>query len=287
MTVGKQARSRAWCFTVNNWTTEELEELKKIECSYIVLGDEIGKSGTNHIQGYVEFENAKTLVRCKKYAGLRRAHLEARRGTPTEASDYCKMDGKILFESGSLSNQGKRTDLDQLAKEILEGETNEDTIVVNDPMTYHQYGRTINKLQDLALRKKWRTKMTEGLWIFGETGTGKSQQAYKDYHPDTHYNLPNDNGWWDGYTGQKIVIINEFRGEIKYSELLELLDWTPKTVKRRGREPVPLLAEQIIITSSLSPEEVYSNLALNDSLGQLLRRIKIVELKEIKSKPTV
>lgn len=129
--------------------------------------------------------------------------------------------------------------------------------------------------------------MTEGLWIFGETGTGKSQQAYKDYHPDTHYNLPNDNGWWDGYTGQKIVIINEFRGEIKYSELLELLDWTPKTVKRRGREPVPLLAEQIIITSSLSPEEVYSNLALNDSLGQLLRRIKIVELKEIKSKPTV
>ena len=284
MTVGKQARSRAWCFTLNNWTTEELEELKKIECSYIVLGDEIGKSGTNHIQGYVEFENAKTLVRCKKYAGLRRAHLEARRGTPTEASDYCKMDGKILFESGSLSNQGKRTDLDQLAKEILEGETNEDTIVVNDPMTYHQYGRTINKLQDLALRKKWRTEMTKGIWIYGKTGRGKSHYALHDYHPDTHYIVPNDKGWWDGYTGQATVVYNDFRKEtgVAYSELLEIIDRWAKHMSRRGREPVPLLAEQIIITSSLSPEEVYSNLAINDSLSQLLRRIKIVELKENK-----
>ncbi len=286
----KAKRSRAWCFTINNWTDEELEELKKIECTYIVLGDEIGKQQTRHIQGYLEFENAKTLIRCKKYEGLRRAHLEARRGTPTEASDYCKMDGKILYESGNLSNQGHRTDIDDMAKKILAGETTEEWIVEHDPMTYHQYGRTINKLQDLALRRKWRAEMTKGIWYYGKTGRGKSHIAHQDYHPDTHYIVPNDKGWWDGYTGQPTVIYNDFRKEngVKYGELLDIIDKWPKSMSRRGREPVPLLAKTVIITSSLRPEEVYNNLEGNDSINQLLDRLEIKEitgenLRKIKS----
>jgi hypothetical protein len=123
--------------------------------------------------------------------------------------------------------------------------------------------------------------MTKAEWIYGSTGTGKSHYAFNNYSPDTHYLYPNDGGWWDGYTGQEIVIINEFRGGIMYSELLELLDKWPKTVRRRGREPVPFLAKLVIITSSLHPKNIYQGvLEKDDSIDQLLRRIKVIEFRD-------
>jgi len=148
-------------------------------------------------------------------------------------------------------------------------------ICINSPSIYHQYGRTLNKLEDIALRKKFRSWMTKGIWRYGPTGTGKSHMAFEGFHPETHYVYPNDSGWWDGYVGQETVIINEFRGEIKYSELLDLVDKWPKTVKRRNREPVPFLAKTVIINSCKSPCEVYNNLSATDSLSQLYRRFEI------------
>lgn len=39
---------------------------------------------------------------------------------------------------------------------------------------YHQYGRTLNAVEDITLRQKYRKWMTEGIWIYGKTGVGKS-----------------------------------------------------------------------------------------------------------------
>ena len=126
--------------------------------------------------------------------------------------------------------------------------------------------------------------MTKGIWYWGDSGVGKSHKAYENFNPDTHYVYPNDNGWWDGYKGQEIVIINEFRGGIQYSELLDLVDKWPKSVRRRGREPVPFLATTLIITSSMPPDKVYSRLAFEDKLDQLYRRFEIVKMEQKCSK---
>lgn len=119
--------------------------------------------------------------------------------------------------------------------------------------------------------------MTTCTWYYGSTGTGKSERAFKDFHPDKHYVLPKDKGWWDGYRQQNTVIINDFRGHIPYDELLQMIDRYPFDVSRRGRQPLPFTSSHVIITSSLSPEEVYHNRMENDSIEQLLRRIKVVE----------
>jgi len=183
-------------------------------------------------------------------------------------------------EFGERPSQGKRTDLADIAKDISNGKSVID-ITLENPELYHQYGRTLNFLEDIALRKKFRTEMTRCTWYYGKTGAGKSHKAFEGYTPETHYVLPKDNGWWDGYIGQETVIINDFRGHIPYDELLTLIDKWPHNVKRRGREPVPFLSKHIIITSPLSPDECYPNRNTKDSIEQLARRCKIIKLTSI------
>jgi len=44
-------RLRRFVFTLNNWTDDELEDLMEFPCQWMVIGKEIGESGTKHLQG--------------------------------------------------------------------------------------------------------------------------------------------------------------------------------------------------------------------------------------------
>lgn len=85
--VNKQ-QSKAWCFTLNNYTEEEKAGLDALEdeskrsesgINYVIYGIEVGESGTRHLQGYIEFSRRVRLSGCRKL--LPRAHFERRRGT--------------------------------------------------------------------------------------------------------------------------------------------------------------------------------------------------------------
>lgn len=272
--------ARNVCFTCNNYTDDFVQSLKEISKKYIVFGFEVGDMGTPHLQGYIEFASSKRWSTIHKL--LPGCHTEARKGTAQEAADYCKKDGDY-YEDGVISRQGARPDLDALKVDIMEHGKSVDDICVEHPMLFHQYGRTLSRLEDIALRKKFRTEMTQGIWYWGPTAVGKSHRAFKettgtDFDPSTHYVWKNDHDWQCGYTGQETVIINDFRGEIKYNELLQLVDKWPYTLNRRGREPVPFLAKLVIITSSIPPDECYRRRAAEDSIEQLNRRFKVIEV---------
>lgn len=82
------SRSRGWCFTLNNYTEAEETALLTLDIKYIVIGREVGEKGTPHLQGYIEFVNQRNLAQVKKYN--EKAHWETRKGTPSEAANYCK-----------------------------------------------------------------------------------------------------------------------------------------------------------------------------------------------------
>lgn len=248
------------------------------DMSYCYYGDETcPTTGKRHYQGWFITHNPRSeRALCKKFS----TWIRIMRGTYKHNWTYCGKDGKIN-EFGTKPNQGKRTDLDEIKTKILDRETTVDKITVENPLTYHQYGRTLEKLEDIALQKTWRKEMTKGLWIFGKTGTGKSEAAFDGYHPDKHYLWTDDKGWWDGYTQQEIVIIDEFRGQIPFNVLLRLCDKWPFSVPRRNRKPIPFTSKLIIITSSMKPEDVYHNLNERDSLDQLHRRFEIKRFGDI------
>jgi len=56
-TIKSVGQSFNWCFTLNNYTDEEMEQIKNLAPSgiiqYIAFGEEIGEEGTPHLQGYL------------------------------------------------------------------------------------------------------------------------------------------------------------------------------------------------------------------------------------------
>lgn len=91
----KRIRSRKWCFTLNNYTTMEEEELNvamsQKNYSYI-YGFEIGDEGTPHLQGYIEHKHDIEFNTLKKM--MPRAHIEKAKGTKQQNIDYCSKSGK-------------------------------------------------------------------------------------------------------------------------------------------------------------------------------------------------
>lgn len=272
-------RVRGWCYTLNNYTNADVDKHKEFfeqqKIKYHVFGFEVGESGTPHLQGYIEFENPREMGGVKKL--MPKAHLEKRYASPIEASNYCKK-GDNFLEWGEVPKQGERKDLLELRDKIIEGGVSAvDEIVMNDPMAFHMYGRTLERVSDVVMMKTRRREMTEGVWLFGKTGVGKTHRAYEMIGEEDFYNVPDDRGWWDNYRQQKYCLLNDFRGSVKFSHLLEMADKYAFEVPRRGRPPLPFVSKKIIVTSSLPPEKIYMN-KCGDDFAQIYRRFKVYEV---------
>lgn len=261
---------------------------------YICYSPEICPStNRHHWQGYIYLKNQMSISALQKYYqqnnGWQFSYLKIPDGTFEENRIYCGYDDykkkdkekkkNIEFvEFGTGPQQGARTDLGEVKKDLENGKLLDD-IIIENPYLYHQYGRTLEKVNNILLQKKYRQWMTLGEWYFGKSDVGKSHTAFENYNPNTHYKLNfRDGGFWQNYKGQEIIIINEFRGEIPFSELLEIVDKWPYNVKIKGSDTVPLLAKKVIITSPKHPKEIYSqSLDKKDNFIQFKRRFKIYE----------
>ncbi len=277
---GKILSPRLWAFTSFNFDFDYKKLFDSDEnIVYMVLGHETcPTTGRKHKQGMVYFKNGRSSKKnfCKEFKVALDGCSMCYSGIDSNYK-YCTKEAGEIEEYGVRPKQGQRNDLIDLKVRIEAGESVDD-VCLDDPVMVHQYGRTLDRIADITLRKKWRNWMTEGFWFYGATGKGKSHFWKKTYNPESHYVVEtSDKGWWDGYSGQEVVIFDEFRGGTPYSELLSLVNDTPKRVPRRGREPVPFLARKVIITSALSPHECFKNLSFMDGWGQFYRRFHICE----------
>jgi len=281
---------KARWFIITDWNVENTEKMylnimAEKGIRYLCYGEEVcPESGREHHQMFCYFRNERSVSKKNlnligQIWGDVHCNVEVMKGTLEDNERYCAKEGNY-HELGSKPQQGKRVDIDEVVDDIVQGKMSVDEICLDNPVMFHMYGRTLDRVEAITLRKRYRTEMTKGIWLWGTTGSGKSHEAFKDYDPEKCYIKNLQEKWWDGYKGQETVIFNEFRGQIPFSELLDLVDKWPKTVSWRGHEPVPFLAKKVIVTSCEPPGEVYSNvLTHNERLDQLTRRFEISELK--------
>lgn len=293
-------RVRSYRFVLNNWTQEEKQLIMDTpKVTYIVFGEEVGEiEGTPHLQGYVHFESGKTMSAVHKIKGWERTALKTCQKSPLLNRRYCckgempkslykslddpekhELYGKnaVIYERGEIPSQGRRLDIEDMHKLIKE--KGYEAAIDTNPAILDYAHRSCKYVADRELGKRKRTEMTEGYWLYGKSGVGKTRAAYEQAG-DSVYVWPNDvNGWCDDYVQQESVIIDDFRGSIPYGKLLNLVDRYSCTLPRRGRNPIPFVSKKVFVTSPLPPERVYTKLELGDSMDQIYRRFKVAEMK--------
>lgn len=267
------SRSRSVCFTINNYTEDEVRELTenlKVQ-DYYVFQRERGENGTPHIQGYCHSKNQKSLSAWKRIVG-QRAHIEFARGDALSNKAYCTKEstrepGTQPVEGGSLPVQGQRSDLEAVAKRVRDGASDQE-IAEDHPGDLIRYHKGISYLRSLYdVPRNFKTKV---YWWYGPTGTGKTREAFERF-PDAYFKM-GCNKWWDGYRGQDTVIIDDFRRDFcTFAELLRLLDRYPMLVEAKGSS-MHFRSRNIVITTPRGPRATWAGRTEED-LEQLCRRI--------------
>jgi len=275
----KLGKARSICFTLNNYSDADIAFLRQYaqeQARYLVFGYEIGEKGTPHLQGYLAWENPRSIDTFLKLC-IKKPHVERTRGSAKQASDYCKKDGKFE-EFGELPAQGERTDWKE-AIDMLKSGANVMTIIESHPhMAPAQ--RALREIKAMLLKPLHRD--VNVIVLIGDAGTGKTRYAY-DTHSDL-YSKPRGE-WWDGYTGQKTILLDDYYGYIPYSLLLNVLDRYPLQVPVKGGF-IYAQWDTVIITSNKHPSSWYSQ-GLTPALNRRLNKIYRVENIDGLSTPTL
>jgi len=149
--MSNSARSRAFCFTINNYTYEDMMSLLDIPFRYMCLGFEVGdETETPHIQGYIYFHDQKTRSAVSKI--MKRASIRYADGTPQQNLKYIsksktKESPDDWYEFGDMPFQGKA----QWHK-IKQAMTDPK----NHPHLYQQYHKTYKQIKSMEKKEHAR-----------------------------------------------------------------------------------------------------------------------------------
>lgn len=260
--MDKEIRSRAWCLTINNFEEEELETIKGLKgIVYAIVGNEVApETGTRHLQVYLHYKNATKFTTLKKKFPT--AHIEPAKGTAEQNKIYCSKEA-VIYETGELPKQGKRTDIEEIRDVLNEGGKMRDIIPIAKSCQSVRMAEI--HLSYFETKRDWKPKVR---WFWGATGTGKSHTAHQMM--EDPYVAMTSAKWWQGYDAHEEVIIDDMRKDFcKYHELLRMLDRYAFQVECKGGSR-QFVARHIIITSCFSPYTLYDT---REDIQQLIRRI--------------
>ena len=275
---------RNFTFTLNNWQDKvaAVENLNNLECRYIVFGKEVGDSGTPHLQGTVIWKNAKTESAARK--ALSGCHVEVCKDLQASI-EYCKKDGNVT-ERGTAPMSKKD-------KAVVCGQAEQDRWMnirhaaeegrledIPDQIRFMHY-KCINYHREQGrLKRKLEDTEEQHEWYWGPSGTGKSRKARTE-NPEAY--LKNCNKWWDGYSDQDIVLIEDFdkKHDVLGHHMKIWADRYPFNAEIKGGSTGNIRPKKIVVTSNYHPEHIWS--AAQD-LEPILRRFKVTAFGEYPEK---
>lgn len=112
-------------------------------------------------------------------------------------------------------------------------------------------------------------------WLYGPTGTGKSRTAFEygglPYEP---IRAGRGTVWWDGYTGQDVVLFDDLReGQVQIADFLRWTDGRAFVGPIKGGT-VGVEAHTWFVTSNYPPSRIWPG----EDLSPVDRRCKVIYL---------
>lgn len=269
-----QTRARAWCLT----SYAVLPPHTNVPDMRYSVGawERCPNTGRCHWQFYIYYKNPRTFESVR--LSFNGDHVERARGTPAENRTYCLKAPIDQFEHGEIPEQGKRTDITAFVALVTEGKSDID-ILKNAPGHFLRYAKHVNTVRQVMATASPRFRDVSVYVYFGDTGTGKTRKVYTQ--EEDLYVIParstdfNAKIWLDGYNNETAILLDDYRGEYKYSLLLQLLDGYRRQWEIKGGF-VWGTWSKVYITSD-RPWTAWYPGTESRYLGQLKRRISTIE----------
>lgn len=210
-------------------------------------------TGREHWQLFVSFKRAVRLAAVRKCFGTR-VHAEPSRSEAAE--DYVFKDDTAIagtrFELGSKPfKRNSKTDWESAKQCAKEGRLDD-----CPPDVYIKYYRTLKAIAMDNMNKPTDKTAPTGIWIFGAPGVGKSFYARQHYGSSLY--LKAQNKWWDGYQGEKNVLLDDFDCKALGHYIKIWADAYAFMAECKGSS-IQIRPDNFIITSNYMPEDIFDD----------------------------
>lgn len=237
-----------------------------------------GAAGTRHLQGFVHLERPMTFRAVQELLMIPpHVHFEVARGSDLQNKEYCSK-GENVFECGTTPRATQQDRRDERKAQHREAWYNLMQDITMDPFaslsSYHEFdyikliaqnGRWFAAFQqDQQLKRAQQLRNVSACVLWGPTGTGKTYTAMQtaseaDLEVFLISIVSERHSWFDGYRGQKVLIIDEFDPNVVDKTLMKrLLDKYPLRLPVKGGFTYANW-DKVVLTSNYDPKTWYQN----------------------------
>ena len=248
---------------------DAIKYLKTDKCRYLLCRKGLNKKGEEHAHIYVNY-SAPRQVSSKNTFG---AHIAKCRGTPKQNVAYINDHHPDLVEEFGRMPKEQADAWQEFTDDIKRGEVDKFSKM------YARYeGYAVRRLMEIAEQddvEYERDLRDKNCILYGPRHTYKSTAAKYLNHPKRYYQKF-ANKWFDGYKGERTIIIEELT-PAKAQMLTDYIKvWSDKwgfPAEGKGSHFWIRSGVELIITSNYSPEQLFGN---SEDFEPILRRFTIL-----------
>lgn len=230
---------------------------------------EIGESGNEHWQLFAAFKKKVRISTVKNIVG--NGHWEASRSEAAELYVF-KEDTAVAgtrFELGQKTfNPNNATDWARVRDLATSG--NVAAVLEEFPQVGITHYRTLKQIKVDYMECPANLPGPCGKWVFGPPGVGKSYWVRENYGQDLY--IKAQNKWWDGYQGQKFVLLDDFDSKVLGHYLKIWLDAYAFTAETKGGT-IQIRPDVFIITSNYKIEELFDDPVVAAAISRRCQKI--------------
>lgn len=182
---------------------------------------------------------------------------------------------------------GTRNDLSRFRDDVKGGKRRR-YMFDNHLSTMAKYRKLYDDINLLYKPKRHRQRTVD--LLIGPTRSGKTRAVYDLWDDDSEsfYEIPITSGaiWYDGYDGEKNILFDEFKGEMRLNNLLKIIDgYFVRKVPTKGSH-CWWNPEVIAITTNHHPVTWYKWTGREESYRALCSRFSSVTIFSKEKEPT-